>query len=122
MLNADFDADFHLWTNDNFISTWDLTQNASGAVGSGSIKVSQATNQPRIYGISQCIHLPGPGTWALNGWGRSGAGGIGNRDYTYLVWEYRNNGGEDCNAGIPDASGQHFLSNQNAWRKPATPA
>jgi len=122
VLNADFDADFHLWTNVNFISAWDSTQNAAGLPGSGSVKVSQATSQPRSYGLSQCIHLPGPGTYALNGWGRSGAGGIGNRDYLYLYWEYRDNGGEDCNSGIPDASGLHFLSNQPTWHKPVTPA
>ncbi|MEO8673444.1 MAG: hypothetical protein ABI411_19180 [Tahibacter sp.] len=122
LVNPDFDNDYHLWTDDNAISTWDNSQNAAGQAGSGSIRVTQSTALPIIVGLSQCVHVPGPGTYALNGWGRSGAGALANRDYVYLYWEVRRDGGEDCNSGAPDASGRHFLSSQNAWRKPESPA
>ena len=72
--------------------------------------------------MSQCIHLPGPGVYALNGWGRAGAGGTGNRDYVYLHWELRRFGGEACNQGLADAAGDHFLSNSSNWQHPAHPS
>jgi hypothetical protein len=123
-LNGDFDDDSNLWPATTAgVSSWDGTQNAAGSAGSGSIKVTQpgTPNQQRVYGLSQCIHVPGPGIYALNGRGRSGAGGVGNRDYVYLNWEYRASGGEQCDGGAPTSSGDHFLSNSPTWQHPANP-
>ena len=124
VLNAAFDADAVFWRETTpGVATWDATQNADGAAGSGSIQVMQeSAPQVRVTGLAQCVHLPGPGTYALNGWGRSGAGPAANRDYLYLHWEYRHAGGEACTDGAPDLAGDHFLTNQNAWRKPSSPA
>jgi hypothetical protein len=66
--------------------------------------------------------LPGPGTYALNGFGR-GTGTMATAgDIAELYWEYRKNGGENCVAGAPNATGTKILSNSNSWTKPATPA
>lgn len=124
VLNSDFDADLNLWRSVTpGISSWDATQNVIGAGGSGSVKVTQpgTANLQRISGLTQCVHLPGPGTYALNGWARSGAGGVGNRDYMYLNWEYRAAGGEDCTNGAATSAGDHFLSNSPSWQHPANP-
>lgn len=124
LLNGNFDVDSNLWPPTTAgVSSWDGTQNAAGAAGSGAIKVTQAgtPNLQRVYGLSQCIHLPGPGIYALNGWGRAGAGSTGNRDYLYLNWELRYDGGEGCSSGAADASGDHFLSNSANWQHPANP-
>lgn len=124
VLNGDFDADSNLWPATTAgVSSWDGTQNAAGAASSGSIKVTRAgtPNQQRVYGLNQCIHLPGPGIYALNGWGRAGSGGTGNRDYLYLNWELRHDGGEGCSSGPADASGDHFLSNSSNWQHPVNP-
>ena len=124
VLNGDYDVDWNLWPQTAAgVSSWDGTQNASGPSGSGAIKVTQAgtPNLQRVYGLNQCIHLPGPGVYALNGWGRAGAGGIGNRDYLYLNWELRHDGGEGCSSGPADASGDHFLSNSSNWQHPVNP-
>lgn len=93
------------------IAGWDGTQNAVGAAGSGSLKLEQAgsPNVQRVCGMRQRIHLPGPGVYALNGWGRAGAGGTGNRDYVYLRREFRRSGGD------------HFLSNSSSWHRPVRP-
>jgi hypothetical protein len=124
VLNADFDADTNLWPEAAAgVSTWVGDQNASGAAGSGSVRVSQENiPQPRVTARSQCIHLPGPGRYLLNGWGRSGFGPIGTRDSVLLHWQLRRNGDEACNAGPPDASGDHFLSTSNSWGRPANAA
>jgi hypothetical protein len=68
------------------------------------------------------VHLPGPGRYLLNGWGRGGPGTIATRDGTLLHWELRHNGAEACNAGPPDASGNHGLTASNSWVLPANPA
>ena len=124
VLNGDFNADLNLWTPVTAgTSTRDTAQNASGAPGSGSTRVSLANTffGQSVSGLVQCVHLPGPGTYTLNGWGR----GTGNMtvagDIAQLYWEYRDNGGEACTQGDPNTSGYLFLSNQASWRRPANP-
>ncbi|MEO8673863.1 MAG: hypothetical protein ABI411_21345 [Tahibacter sp.] len=123
VLNSDFDGDLNLWPEIlAAASTWTNAQNASGAAGSGSTFVS-LTNIPqtRIYARAQCIHLPGPGRYLLNGWGRTGNTSTFTSDSAILYWELRRNGTEDCNAGPPDATGNHFLA-KGPWARPANPA
>ncbi|WP_440223139.1 hypothetical protein ACQQ2N_18975 [Dokdonella sp. MW10] len=125
VLNADFDADLNLWTEIfTGVSSWTNQQNATGATGSGSVHVTQtnvAINQ-EIRGRQQCVHLPGPGTYALNGSGR----GTGNitvpGDVAQLNWEYRRNGGEACTDGTPTTTGTLMLSNRASWSRAAAPA
>ncbi len=125
VLNADFDADLNLWTEVFIgVSSWTNQQNATSAAGSGSVHVTQtnvAINQ-EIRGRQQCVHLPGPGTYALNGSGR----GTGNitvpGDVAQLSWEYRRNGGEACTDGTPTTSGTLMLSNRASWSRAAAPA
>jgi len=119
VLNGEVDIDLNLWTPVTAnAATWHSTQNAPGSTG-GSVQVS-LTNIPqaRIVALTQCIHLPGPGTYALNGWGRSGIGTTAERDSTILAWEYRNNGGEACNVGPPTMSGDHLLGFATNWTSP----
>ena len=125
VLNADFDADLNLWsTVTPGVTTRDTTFNASGASGSGSAKVSQ-TNVAfgqAIHGMTQCVHLPGPGIYTVNGWGR----GTGNitvaGDIAQLHWEFRRDGGEACTFGPADSSGFHTLSSTASWVRPLNPA
>ncbi len=123
VLNGDFDRDMNLWTQVTPGSSWVSDQNASGATGSGSILVN-ATNvsPPRFVARAQCVHLPGPGRYLLNGYGRSSGTTIANRDSTLLHWELRHAGTEACNSGTPNASGDHFLGASSSWRRPDTPA
>lgn len=125
VLNADFDADLNLWSTVTAgVTTRDTTFNASGASGSGSAKVSQTNIAygQAVRGIAQCVHLPGPGIYTVNGSGR----GTGNLavagDIAQLQWEFRRNGGEGCTQGAADGSGFHTLSSTASWGRPATPA
>lgn len=125
--NGDFDdtatGRLNLWLESTpGVSSWTADQNATGAAGSGSILVSQSNiTSPRVTARVQCIHLPGPGRYLLNGWGRSG-GQNPVRDSVLLNWELRYNGGENCTNGVPQASGDHFLSTSGSWVRPANPA
>lgn len=123
VLNGDFDADLNLWSEITAGATaWDGTRNGSGATGSGSLRVSRSDFVgTEVFGASQCIHLPGPARYLLNGFGRGGGFGV-MTDGTFLRWELRRDGGEACNAGPPDSSGTHFLSSSSSFVRPAVPA
>jgi len=123
VLNGDFDEDLNLWNEITAgITAWDGLQNGSGPTGSGSLRVSRSDFVgTEAFGASQCIHLPGPGRYLLNGYGRGGGSGA-MRDSTWLRWELRRDGGEACNAGPPDFAGTHFLSASSAFVRPQVPA
>lgn len=125
VLNADFDVDSNLWAEIfSGVSFWTNEQNTSGAAGSGSIKVTQ-TNVAfgqAIRGRQQCIHLPGPGVYALNGSGRGTGTAITPGDIAQLHWEYRRDGGESCTQGAPVSTGALTLSNRAGWSRAFAPA
>jgi hypothetical protein len=124
VLDSDFDLDLRSWSEASAgATTWDGTRNASGAAGSGSAHVTRpnAVTGTQVAGLIQCVHLPGPGSYALNGWGRGTGSMVTAGDIAELVWEYRKNGGEDCTLGAPTANGTKILSTGSSWTRPATP-
>jgi hypothetical protein len=125
VLNADFDADLRFWSAAAFdVTTRDATRNASGAAGSGSAHVSQTGTAmgSEVKGLVQCMHIPGPGVYTLNGWGRGTGTMVTAGDIAELLWEFRKSGGEDCTSGAPNATGTKVLTSGNNWIRPATPA
>lgn len=124
VLNMNFDADLRLWnTATAGVTTWDNTANVSGTAGSGSahIRLPTAVTGTRTGGVVQCVHLPGPGIYSLNGSGRGTGTTITPGDLAELYWEFRRVGGENCTNGAANATGTKTLSNGNSWRRPATP-
>jgi predicted outer membrane repeat protein len=121
VLNPDFDQDLHLW--DVITSAqWDGTQNAAGAAGSGSLEATLSIDDTRLAVRAQCIHIPGPGIYLLNGWGRASHGFPGH-NRALLAWEVRHDGGVfGCTDGAPDATGELVLADDTTWHKPAVPA
>jgi predicted outer membrane repeat protein len=125
VLNSDFDADLRLWsTATEGVTTWDPSKNVTGAEGSGSAHISRpdAATGTRTGGIVECVHLPGPAVYALNGWGRGTGTMVAVGDIAELYWEYRKSGGESCTGGPPDASGTLTLSSTPNWSRAAAPA
>lgn len=122
VLHPDFDlADLRLWTR--YLGEWDGTQNAVGGSGSGSWKYgATGVTQPRVYLGQQCIHLPGPGRYLLNGSGHGGGSTIATRDYAVLAWEFRSDGTDGCNVGAPVRAGEHTVGFGTNWGRPAQPA
>ena len=121
--NGNFDADLRLWNEPVAgASSWNAL-NAAGPAGSGSVFVNTpVTTGTTFTARTQCMHLPGPGTYRLTGFGRSMGATIASRDQTYLLWQLRTDGGEACNAGPPDGSGLLFLSASTAFLSPGPPA
>lgn len=133
VLNGDFDADLNLWSGLGMTaeSSWDGAQNAAGPAGSGSVRIvyntdpKTATQAPRLAGRSQCIHLPGPGVYQLNGWGRVVPSSMPpvTMNRARLTWELRYNGSLlGCENGAPDLSSIHQLATNATWTRPASPA
>jgi hypothetical protein len=122
VLNAEFDTDVRLWNIAP--GNWDAMQDRDGDVDSGAAKV---VYEPTIGGgkgavpvavNSQCIHLPGPGVYELNGHGRLSSGAPGLR--ARLRWELRLFGGLfGCEDGAPDLTGVHLLATGTAWTRPS---
>ncbi|WP_440223138.1 hypothetical protein ACQQ2N_18970 [Dokdonella sp. MW10] len=122
--NPDFDIDLHQWSTVTPGVTTRDALNTTGATGSGSAKITQ-TNVAygqAIRGIRQCVHLPGPGLYAINGSGRGTGNVTTGGDVAQIHWEYRRNGGESCTQGVATLSGVHALSNSSFWSRPANPA
>lgn len=121
VLNPDFDIDMNRWEA-LATSTWDATQNASGPSGSGSVRGSIAIDDTRLAVRRQCIHLPGPGTYYLNGWGRVTGALPANR--VWLDWELRYSTAtiDGCTDATPAVTGSLQLANDDTWARPAAPA
>lgn len=119
VLNPDFDADLNLWDAAG-VSNWDGSQNASGPTGSGSVQSSVAIDDFIVTARTQCIHLPGPGTYYLNGFGRVTAGAPFDNT-VQLEWDLRYHGGIlGCTDGAPNVEGVHTLAHGPTWRRPPT--
>ncbi len=117
--NGRFDTDVSFWPETTVgASVWDSTQNIVGAMGSGSLHVSVTGSS--IVARQQCIVLPFPETYLLNGFGKS-TGTITPGSYVKLGWEYRSAGSQAC-TGTINASGRLLLSSNNEWRQPPAPA
>lgn len=121
VLNADFDfSDLRLWTK--YDGAWDGTQNVSGGTGSGSwnYNLSSTTATEAIVG-AQCIVLPAPGTYNLNGWGKGSGTIANNKSYAIVKWVVVASNTGACGGNLL-ASGQKTLGGGNAWGHPAQPS
>lgn len=117
--NRTFATDLRLW---NEVTPGSTTWQAEGASSAGAVYVhADPAVTGDLVGLSQCVRIPGPGTYALNGFGHS-SGNIASRDYVRLHWRLRPaSPGETCDGAVT-AEGDLFLPNGNAFAAPAAPA
>lgn len=113
LLNGNFD-NTRQWTLLHPGATYDAGENHVGPSGSRALRIA-AQDTPVVVGAVQCVHLPGPGTYALNGWGRGTVSGINTRDSLALGWQLRFDGDEACDVGAPDATGVLGLTSGTTW-------
>lgn len=121
-LNGTFATDLHLWPDDAGNTTHDGSTSHDAGSGSAWVAGTPLAEGTRLNGAQQCIFLPGPGRYRLNGYGRSPGFLVAQRDALYLNWKLRRDGDQGCAAGLPDREGDHFLTRANAWVSPAVPA
>ncbi len=126
VLNSDFNANLAFWTGLSE-SFWDGTTNASGPTGSGSVRIPPVSNPEQIdttyvVGRSQCVHLPGPGIYRLNGWGKV-TSTMFEINSAMLRWELRYSAtGLNCEGGVYNLTGSHVLASANTWNHPSNAA
>jgi hypothetical protein len=85
----------------------------------GTVEIRQtAPPLTSVVGLSQCIHLPGPGRYRLNGSGRA-IGGL-RSDFPNVVWTYRADA-DDC-IGLATDAGELHLPHSTAFAASSTPA
>ncbi|MCQ4165522.1 hypothetical protein [Tahibacter harae] len=122
VLSGDFDfADLRLWTK--LAGEWDGTQNVTLNAGSGSwMYSSNSAPSDRVVLGQQCIHLPGPGRYLLNGRGHAGGNTFASRDYAVLGWEFRSAGTENCTSGVVSAAGELRIGSGTSWGTAAAAA
>lgn len=112
--NGHFDQQLQGWQTPVF-TTWS-TENAPGGSAGGSAFVDSVPNAGgEVFGGSQCVFLPTPGTYALSGFGRAAEEGQTQADRIELHWIFRRNGGPACTSGTSDRSGTIVLSETTQW-------
>jgi len=113
--NPHFAGDFHMWTLVTPGSVTYSTDNISGN-GTGSAYVAfTGFIGTDVYALTQCVHLPGPGSYGLAGYGLAPGFTKFDRDALYLSWDLRYAGSESCDAGAPDVTGEAFVAGTGAW-------
>lgn len=123
VLNGNFDGDLRLWPEVQPGTSGFGIDNFSGAPGSGSVAVNTTALVNQLARVrAQCIHLPGPGVYRLNGYGRSVGSQFQSRDQVGMEWYFRRDGGEDCEDGSADRSGVMTISQSTAWTTAPQPA
>ena len=112
VLNGEFDGDTNLWFLLPGHAGNYQVNNAPGSPVGGSAQVSGSGSGDRLLGHVQCIEIPGPGTYVLNGTARS-EGDPALANDTALIWELRADGGEGCIDGPIVDGGVHDLSSRS---------
>lgn len=125
--NHSFAVDMHLWTQ---VTPAAVIWEAVGAGGSGGVHIhkelddggveGRAAGSAGVIGLSQCVRIPGPGFYQLNGFGHTTSGWFS--DSARLHWKLRpSSPGETCD-GTVVSEGDLYLPSGDTYAAPATPA
>lgn len=122
VLNGLLDVDLNLWTVATAGAVAWSSENSRGSDGGSALVAMNPAPSAEVVALTQCIHLPGPGEYFLNGWGKAVGLTQASRDKLYLQWQFRSDGGEACTDGAPQREDNHFLTSSSTWTQPAAPA
>lgn len=119
VLNRGFIEDLRLW---DVVTAGVTSWIASGAASAGAVRISKSPiASGELVGLSQCIHIPGPGTYRLSAFAY-GAGQSFERDSVSVRWRQRNTAGaEICNGAVLQSGALAFPSNASTWAPASAP-
>jgi len=119
VLDPGFAVDLRLW---NVVTPGVSTWNSSGASNAGSVVISMDPGPAgELIGLSQCVHIPGPGLYQLNGFAYGAGANNFDRDHVRLAWKLLpNTGGEAC-SGSAQAQGVVGFPSASTWVTSSTP-
>lgn len=113
--NAEFDEDLHIWTNDAPAATSWYAYDHAGAATSGALEVYDTSAATRVVGLSQCVGIPGPGIYRLDGYGWSWEDTIfAVPDHPILGWVLRPDSA-DC-SGAATGTGEAQAPTAGGWQ------
>jgi predicted outer membrane repeat protein len=127
VLNGNFDFNVSHWFEATpAISARDPNEDAThlgtlGAMSFDWLNGPVLIGAPRIVSRQQCVYLPGPGNYRLNGSARTTGSNAINVQTALLHWELRRDGGSSCNGGAFTNEGDLPLATGTAWARPAQP-
>lgn len=120
VLNGGFDADARLWPVVTANASQHQAEDHAGQAGSGSLRVTENGGSIAVLtALRQCVNLPGPSTYRLNGYGRGYSTNF-LRDTLSLRWRFRR-ASADC-SGAVDLEGTLALPNNTTWASAPNPA
>jgi hypothetical protein len=118
--NGGFAGDVRLWPEVVNNASQFQSEDHAGISVSGSLRVTENGGSiAALQARRQCVHLPGPTTYQLNGHGRSYSTQLF-RDTLSLVWRLRASSA-DCSGGVL-REGTLALPNTTTWARAAQPA
>jgi hypothetical protein len=113
--NDGFEFDLHIWTNAAPAATSWNPYDRAGSTDSGSLEVYDTSAATRVVALSQCVGIPGPGFYRLDGYGWSWEELYPPiPDHPILAWVLHRDGG-DC-AGATIDSGEAQAPASGGWR------
>lgn len=105
VLDPEFDVDLRLWSVVTAgVSSWV----SAGASSAGSVTIAKTpVAGGGLIGLSQCVHIPGPGVYKLTGFTHGGVE-INNvfRDSANLGWKLRYSSGNESCTGTVNAESE----------------
>ncbi|HET6546519.1 MAG TPA: hypothetical protein VFG55_07230 [Rhodanobacteraceae bacterium] len=117
--NRGFGTDLRLW---NEVTPGSATWQPDGASSAGAVYIhADPAVAGDLIGLSQCVRIPGPGVYALNGFGHS-SGSVATRDYVRLHWKLRPSSPDETCDGAVAVEGDLNLPRGTAFAAPAAPA
>ncbi len=118
--NGGFASDVRLWPEVVNNASQFQGEDYAGISISGSLRVTENGGSiAALQARRQCVHLPGPTTYQLNGYGRGYSTQLF-RDTLSLVWRLRASSA-NCSGGVL-REGTLALPNTTAWARAAQPA
>lgn len=120
MLDPGFIVDLRLWdVVTPGVSAWA----SSGAASAGAVTISTTPVAiSDLVGLTQCVHIPGPGSYQLNGFAQGGtAANNFVRDRPVLGWKLRTNPGIEACSGAVSSQGEVTFPSSPSFVASSTP-
>ena len=116
--NRGFIEDLRLW---DVVTANTSTWQPVGKDSAGAVLVSKTMAGGDLVGLSQCVRIPGPGTYRLTGFGYGVGADSFSRDRVTITWKLRaNTGGESC-TGVIAAQGELPFPSTATWSAQVQP-
>jgi len=121
-LDGGFDADLRLWNEVTADATaWDSSRDHAGDTGSGSAHVDVPRSATPVSGLTQCIHVPGPSGYDLDGYALAPGNISIGHDAPSLHWKLRYD--SDTCVGTTNAEGDlNIPAGSPDWHHALAPA